>query len=50
MKAERDLYQLRRELEKLESGEAPVHESLPDVRRGGKAVDVGNRRSRDRKD
>jgi hypothetical protein len=46
VKAERYLFTLRREMEKLEDGEAPARPSLPEVRRGGKAVDLGQLGSR----
>ena len=40
-KTERDLFALRRELEKLEGGAGQPAASLPEVRRGGETVDVG---------
>ena len=40
-KAERDVFALRRELEKLEGGAGQPAASLPEVRRGGKVVDLG---------
>ena len=47
VKAEQELFRLRRELQRLElSGPAPAErrEPLPEVRRGGKVVDLGRLR------
>jgi hypothetical protein len=41
VKAERDLFVLSREMEKLEGAQTPERESLPEVRRGGKVIDIG---------
>ena len=43
VKAERDLFVLSREMEKLEGAQTPERESLPEVRRGGKVIDIGER-------
>jgi hypothetical protein len=49
VKAERDLFALEREVEKLEGGEGEGLSSLPEVRRGGKAVDLSELLDRGRK-
>lgn len=40
VKAERAVYQLKRELLEFDFGAAPEGEALPEVRRGGKVVDM----------
>jgi hypothetical protein len=49
VKAERSLFTLKREVEKLEGGEPPDRTPLPEVRRGGKAVDLSELQNREPK-
>ena len=47
LRAEREAWRLRRELQRLDLAEPdPRHAPLPEVRRGGKAVDAGRLRPR----
>ncbi|MDA2938000.1 hypothetical protein MYX75_07040 [Acidobacteria bacterium AH-259-A15] len=41
-KAERGLFQLKRQLLKMDVEETPTRTPLPEVRRGGKVVDLGD--------
>ena len=40
-KAERETFNLKRELQRLDIDDSQRRESLPEVRRGGKVVDLG---------
>ncbi len=46
VKAERAVYQLKHELQKFDFGDVPEGQVLPEVRRGGKLVDMEQLRRR----